>query len=91
MEGDPSLKSDCSGAAAEDARVLAKLCLKDAKLPCLEAARTPEGDGDGGRLEGDGVGGCPFFVMGEGLAIPFVLAIFFLEPNERRNDHSDSN
>ena len=55
--GEVSLKSDCRGAAADPARVRAKLCRKDAKPPCFVADRGPDGDGEGGRLDGEGVCG----------------------------------
>ncbi len=55
MVVDVSVNNDWRGAAAEPARVRAKLCLRDANPPLFERGIATDGEGEGGRLDGEGV------------------------------------
>lgn len=74
--------------AEDGARARDSVCRKEAKVPAL-GGDVPDGGGDGGLLAcvGD-MGGAPRTVLALETA---PLAFFFPAPNERRNDHSDSN
>jgi hypothetical protein len=80
---------DCRGIADEPPRPREKLCRRDENLIDAELGKDASTDGDGGRAGLMGAGATPLR-NGEEFA-EFTLLAFFLDPNERRKDHSDSN
>lgn len=81
----------CGCAGETDwARARVKVCLRDANFVGVTF-----GGGEDGRLDPEGLGDTlPVFGVGEPGARLFGFCIgagFFLAPNDRRKDHSDSN